>query len=274
MTGVLAPTTVITSLLFYFGYVTLLAQYAHFGVDIDALGLSVRDVLLRSPSVLFVPVLAVLAVSLAALWVHAAVRHLLRTGPPPVLRRAGTALVILGVLLLGYGTAGVLVPSIAENEPIAATPAALGLGTVAVAYGGFVRRAAASGGRVLGWRAPVLPQLLLIGGVLTLSLFWVTNSFAAAYGEGRALGIAEDLDERPAVVLDVQERLWLPEGVVEETALSEPGSGDVFRYRYRGLRLLVVAGGRMWLVPEAWGNTSRTTLVVPLDASVRVHFVP
>jgi hypothetical protein len=55
-----------------------------------------------------------------------------------------------------------------------------------------------------------------------------------------------------------------------ETALPA-SEGQTFRYRYRNLRLLIQGKDRMFLVPDAW-SASDSTLVVPLDDSVRVRF--
>jgi len=53
--SVVAPITIISALLFYFGYVSSRAQYAYFGIDVDAIGLSTQDYVMRSPQPLLVP---------------------------------------------------------------------------------------------------------------------------------------------------------------------------------------------------------------------------
>jgi hypothetical protein len=71
-------------------------------------------------------------------------------------------------------------------------------------------------------------------------------------------------------LLDTNERLQSRSPGLEETSLR-PGAGQTFNYRYRGLRLLAVGQNRLFLVPQRW-NASNTTLVVPLDGSIRVQF--
>ena len=61
---------------------------------------------------------------------------------------------------------------------------------------------------------------------------------------------ARELDRLPPVVLDTRERLFLPAGSVEETALPQEDESR-FRYRYRGLRLLIQGDGRLFLVGDA-----------------------
>lgn len=46
---IIAPTTALTTLLFYFGYVSSRAQYDYFGVDVDTVGLTTQDYVMRSP---------------------------------------------------------------------------------------------------------------------------------------------------------------------------------------------------------------------------------
>lgn len=48
----IAPTTVVTGLCYYFGYVSTRANLAYFGVDSDAVGYATGDYLIKSVSVL------------------------------------------------------------------------------------------------------------------------------------------------------------------------------------------------------------------------------
>ena len=52
---VIAPTTIITALAFYFGWTLTNARASYFGIDASALGFSTQDYLLRSADALFVP---------------------------------------------------------------------------------------------------------------------------------------------------------------------------------------------------------------------------
>ena len=76
---------------------------------------------------------------------------------------------------------------------------------------------------------------------------------------------------------------FLHDGVPRKTLLAEyvkpvaqepalPAETDAgFRFRYRGLRLLIQGEGQMFLVPDRW-SPSNSTLVVPMDGTVRVQF--
>ena len=73
-TTIVAPATLIGSLLFYFGYVSSASEYAYFGVDVDTIGLSTQDYIMRSPQTLLVPLLVLTLASAGFLALNAAVR--------------------------------------------------------------------------------------------------------------------------------------------------------------------------------------------------------
>jgi hypothetical protein len=111
---------------------------------------------------------------------------------------------------------------------------------------------------------------VLISVVIAASIFWATATVAQWSGLGLAHYDAEHFGNLPNVILDTKERLFLREPDIEETVLP-PSEGQTFHYRYRGLRLLIEGQDRMFLVPDAW-SASDSTLIVPLDGSVRVQF--
>jgi hypothetical protein len=57
--GIVTPVTLLSALLFYFGYVSARSQYEYFGIDVDTIGLSTRDYVMRSPQPLLVPLLVI-----------------------------------------------------------------------------------------------------------------------------------------------------------------------------------------------------------------------
>jgi len=72
--GIVTPVTLITALLFYFGYVSSRSQYEYFGIDVDAIGLSTQDYVMRSPQPLLVPLLVLSLIAVAGLLLHNAIR--------------------------------------------------------------------------------------------------------------------------------------------------------------------------------------------------------
>ena len=251
-TNFVAPATFVTALLFYFGYVSSRAEFAYFGVDVDTIGLSTRDFVMRSPQALLVPVL-LLTVLGAVLLV--ALRLLDRHPPTETgvgwIQRAGWAVVGVGaVLVLGYGWLG--------DGP---------------AYGMVTPLVLAAGLLTLAWvwhrtdvRGAAVALAVIAAGVC---IFWAMATLAQWTGTGVAKRTARNFDELPAVVLDTHESLYPTDGVVVETRLPKEPEQQ-FAYRYRGLRLLIQAGDRMFLVPDQW-TPSGSTLMVPTD-DVRVRF--
>lgn len=268
---VVAPTTVVAALLYYYGYVTTYARYSYFGIDLATLRLSTQELTLQSVAAIYFP----LGVALVVVLVGIGGNLLIRSWVGDDDRRrvvAGGVLAVVGAVLLVRACAGILVPDIARTETIGVTPGSLGVGTVLVAYGLDLG---------LRGRAPERPRHLpsrrtlwgIVFALVALSAFWLANSFAGAYGRGQAEVIAGGLGDRPGVVLDTRERLYVTAPGVTETALPA-GPDQQFRYRYRGYRLLVAAGNRLFLVPAPYQRGASTVLVVADDGSVRLQFAP
>lgn len=270
--GVIAPTTLIAALLYYYGYVTTLARFDYFGVDLSTLRMSTQDLALRSVEALYVPLATLLVAGLVGYWLHTAVRASLVQGKNTRLLWCGGWLAItLGVGLLVRAVVGIVHRSIAANEFPGITPISLGLGALMAAYGRhLVIHASADQNR-----SPQRCRLdrvvwVAVSGIAVLSLFWLTNSFAAAYGRGQADIDSQELATKPSVTLDTKERLYLPYPGIEETHLPID-DGQEFRYRYRGLRLLIESDARLFLIPERW-REGGNVLVLPHDSGVRVQF--
>ncbi|MEU4602220.1 hypothetical protein AB0F43_04485 [Kribbella sp. NPDC023972] len=256
-TKFLPPITLISALLFYFGYVSARSQYEYFGIDVDTIGLSTQEYVMRSPQPLLVPLLVITLLAVAGLLLHNAL-HPTDTG----VRRATRATVVL----LLIGVVGLLAFPLIGQVPYYAllVPAVIGLAAATLAYLTYLR-------------SKLNPQLggqrtliALLAAVTVTCAFWATATTAQYSGRGLAKSDAENLDKFPVVILDTKEKLALRSPGLEETALR-PGQGQTFNYRYRGLRLLVVGENRLFLVPQQW-NASNTTVVVPLDSSIRVQF--
>jgi hypothetical protein len=253
---IVAPVTLISGLLFYFGYVSARAQYEYFGVDVDTIGLDTQDYVMRSPQPLLVPLLVMTLLAVAGLLLHNAIQPTAVT-----IRRAK----IVAVALLLLGIVGLAGYPLLRHVPYYAliVPVMIGLAAAALAYLSYFDRKAAG----------LTPQYVLIGllaVVTTTCAFWATATTAQYSGRGLAKSDAENLRQFPVVILDTKEKLQLRSPGIEETALRT-GIGQTFNYRYRGLRLLVVGQNRLFLVPQEW-NASNTTLVLPLDGSIRVQF--
>ena len=256
--GIVAPVTLITALLFYFGYVSARSQYEYFGIDVDTIGLSTQDYVMRSPQPLLVPLLVLSLLAVAGLLLHNAIQS-----------RASLVAVrwarLAAILVLALGVLGLfLYPAIGGLAYYAlVVPLVIGLAAAALAYLSYLTTK-------LQDQRPQVVLIALLAVVTLTCAFWATATTAQYSGRGLAKSAAARLDQFPVVILDTKERLHLRSPGVEETALP-PATGQTFNYRYRGMRVLIVGENRLFLVPQQW-NASDTTLVVPLNESIRVQF--
>ena len=225
---------------------------------------------MRSPGPLLTPLLGAGLITAAVAVAHAAIRRRIErntAAAPWRLRRFRLfARACAGFGWIALGAGGVLVVGFAALSPLVplytlVTPALLAVGAGSAAY-------AVRLGRLLG-HPPRHTVALALYALLTTSLLWATATLAQYAGQGAAIALGE-LRDRPAVVLDTKERLFLTTPAVQERALP-PGEAQAFRYRYRNLRLLIQGEDRLFLVPSPW-TPGDATLVVPMDDDVRVQF--
>jgi len=255
--GIVTPITLVSALLFYFGYVAARSQYEYFGIDVDTIGLSTQAYVMRSPQPLLVPLLVITLLAVGALLLHNAIHP-----TPTAVRRASR--IVGAVLVLGIA-ALFAYPLIGQVRYYAfVVPAVICLSAATFAYLTYLRRKADP----TAGRQRALIAALAVAAVSCA--FWATATAAQYSGLGLAKGDARHLNRFPVVILDTKEKLALRSPGIEETALRA-GAGQTFNYRYRGLRLLVVGENRLFLVPANW-SASNTTVVLPLDSSIRVQF--
>ena len=281
--AVIAPTTAITAVLFYFGYVSARAKYEYCGVDVDTIGLGTRDYIMRSPQALLVPLLVLAVLGIGGLLLHARTLRRIAAAsagsdtdgtPTPETerlvrstRRARDA----GLALLGIGFVLLFVYAQVRDWSAYAlvTPLIIVFGGTLTAYYSYVLKLL----RPVDPAPATTPEraaLVLLYAVIAAGVFWATATIAQWSGRGLAEYHAKSLTDLPTVILDTKERLFLRSPGIEETVLPS-SNGQLFHYRYRNLRLLIEGHDRMFLVPATW-SASDSTLVVPLDGSVRVQF--
>jgi heme/copper-type cytochrome/quinol oxidase subunit 2 len=273
--SVVAPITVISALLFYFGYVSSRAQYAYFGVDVDTIGLGTQDYVMRSPQPLLVPLLTLVMIAVALVALHLAVSAWVARARPERARTVTRRALYAGLVVLAAGiTLIILYPVLAEwpyYNLVTPIVVAVGAGTVAYSWR-LVNRLPQPDALPAAPGSPALRRMgqVLLWVLVVATLFWSTATIAQWSGRGLARHDARHLDRLPSVILDTKERLFITDPFVKETALPA-SAGQTFHYRYRHLRLLIEGKDRMFLIPDNW-SASDSTLVVPLDDSVRVRF--
>jgi len=274
--SVVAPITIISALLFYFGYVSSRAQYAYFGIDVDTIGLSTQDYVMRSPQPLLVPLLVLVMIAVALVALHLWVTAWLGRARPERARIVTHRALYIGLVILAAGITLIILYPVLADWPYynLVTPiiVAVGAGVVAYSWRLVSRLPPQPDALPSPAGSPALRRmgLVLLCVLVAATLFWSTATIAQWSGRGLARQDARHLDDLPRVILDTKERLYITDPFIKETALPR-SEGQTFRYRYRNLRLLIQGKDRMFLVPDAW-SASDSTLVVPLDNSVRVRF--
>jgi hypothetical protein len=267
--SVVAPTTLLTALLFYFGWVSVSVQARYFGFDASLLEFSTQDYLLQSISPTFLPLGAALLVVLALLWGHNVINRWI--GPGRAGRIVISVIAVIGLVLLLRGLVGILRPR--PVDPF--TPLGFAGGVGLCSYTLYLRRHRMEPespqtvtqrltGRVFSLTALVLS--LFIG----LSVVWVVAEYAEWDGRRKAERLVRDLAFRPAVVLYSQQRLLLEGPGVQEEDLSDAKAE--YAYRYDGLRLLVRSSGRLFLLPAEWSHADGNVIVLRDREDVRVEF--
>ncbi|MFB7944714.1 hypothetical protein ACFC6L_07300 [Kitasatospora phosalacinea] len=239
-------------------------------MDSATIGFSSRDLLLRSSAALYLPAGVLLCGALlAAVAYHLATRTV-RSGAEGrrTVRRVCRAAALLAVPLAVLGfLAGF---EVVDAGPMG-TPLLLGGALLLVVLARLLAV------RTTGAAYPLTGERAALGisvALIVLCSFWTAGGFAHQKGHRDARWLARNLALRPAVVLDTTERLYLQWPGVDERALPDPGAGQKFRYRYRGLRLLAQANDRMFLIPRDWTWDRGNVLILPVDADVRIVFHP
>jgi hypothetical protein len=275
--------SVLTAVLFYFGYASSRAQFEYFGVDVDTIGLSTQDYVMRSPAVLLTPLLALVLVGVGVAIAHDVARRRVQVAAAAsadadesvagrgrdrldrldrsfrVLELVGWCLLAVGaLLLLGYAFLQDWTP-----YPLV-TPLVMGIGAGLALFSARIR------GMVSPKAKPRIGVVLALSLVLVTDVFWTTATVAQWSGRGFAQQSALHLERLPTVIVDTRERLNSVSPSIKETALP-PSAAQTFHYRYRGLHLLIQGKDALFLVPGDW-SPSDFTLMLPMDGSVRLQF--
>jgi hypothetical protein len=269
------PLTIATALMLSFGWARSAAQARLMGLDESLFGFSTRDYVLRSISTLYVPLLAVAALALGWLALHQRVdRALQRPSSRPALRRAGRTAMVAGLLMVAGAVLSAILTRNQNPTPMV-EPLVLAAGTATAAYGGWLAGVAGDPGApslaAPPWQRAL--RVLLVGSVITLSLFWEMSSFAAVVGRGQALEIARTISRYPRATAFSATPLGIQApGVREERVAAGPGSEEAASYRTTGLRFLARSGGRMFLLHDGWTPRRGTVIVLPDNEQVRWQF--
>jgi hypothetical protein len=268
--AVVAPTTLLTGLLFYFGRLHVTGMFRYLGVNFTVLDLTFQDYLIRSADGLFVPLAAAAFMVLLLVWAHGLAIRALGAG----LRRRAARLLLPVVLLAALVLLATAVAGLRGSPAFVASPEipglALAIGTLLLAYAthllheSWVSARPRPGGplSVAEWGAVFV--------VVSVGLFWAVGSYAIGVGTSRGQQIERELPSSPDTVLYSEKRLNLHATGVTETDC--PGDDTAYRFRYDGLKLVLQSGGQYLFLPTSWTRADGSAIVIPRTDALRLEF--
>lgn len=262
---IVAPTTLLTALLFYFGRMHITGMFRHLRVNFTVLDLSFQDYLVRSADGLFVPLAAAACVVLLMVWGHGALTRGLPSDERRArLRRVAPLVIVVSLLLLGAASVGLVGPSTFRAVP--ELPGLfLAVGVVGLAAGlRLLRRGAPLSGPI------GLAEVGAVFVVVAVGLFWSVGNYAVGVGATRGQQIAQSLGVTPDAVLFSERDLSLSGPGVARSVCADVEAS--YRYRYDGLKLVIQSGDHYLFLPEGWTRTSGAALVIPRSEGLRLEF--
>jgi hypothetical protein len=263
--AIAAPVTVLTALLYYFGWVRTNAIFRYFGADPALLAFGLPEYLTRSAGTAFKPVVILLLVAALLMIAGRAIDAAQRRWPDVTvtfhtheftLRPIPTLLLVAGVVAVLIGVAAAVGLT---AYPPAWAALTLACGGLAAWHG--ARHLASPTGLL---SSPSLAERALLFAMIATALFWATAAYSQQVGDQLAQFIDSDLATQPEVTIHSADDLNL--GTVPGTE----GQGK-FPHTYRGLRLLYYANERWFLLTDELTESGRHRLVIVRDDdSIRV----
>jgi hypothetical protein len=274
--AVVAPTGLITGLLFYFGQMYVAGYCRYFAVNFTTLDISERDYLTRSVEGIFLPLVIAAALALAAFWFHRLVFRLLSAERQravlgvllPVSAVVGVGLVALAAVALLAG--GTVIDSFPE---LGGLSLATGILLVTVAVHQLPRRwgpGSASAPARRSGQGTLIAEWGAVFLLVSVGLFWAVGSYATGIGTGRAQQMEDSLTSWPDAVLHSRQSLSLHGPGVRETVCGTPDGA--FPFRYEGLKLVLQSGDQYFFLPAGWTREHGSALVIPRTDDLRLEF--
>jgi len=279
ISAVVAPTSAVTALLYYFGWTRTSIEAKQLGLDESVLGYSTQDYLLRSMSSMLAPLVIGLVATLAGLSFHALFMAWVRRVADPadpvrgdrrLLGRIVAVIAGTGLAVLALGTAGTQ-----KGQPshvlYVVAPVGVTVGIMLVVYALNLYRnvltahypRAAATTTFEGFGALVATSIVML---LLVSLFWNVSHYAVVKGLTLAATMEARLPKQPGVIIYSAKRLYLQAPVVETRLEPENAA---YNYAYSGLKLLFRSDHRYFLRPS--DPPSRVNIVLPDGLDIRIE---
>lgn len=274
--SVVAPGTILTTLMIYFGLLYAIGYYRHFGVNYTVLELPVQDYLVLSSDAAVVPLAILAAATLLALWLYRLPDSTISDNRRKLMRRAISPVVIaVGLALVGSTVVDLIwgIPMYAEIF-WEARGLSLATGVLVIAYGGRIFRIAAlprtRTHRPEATEAMAVGKISAITILVGIGLFWAVGSYGIAVGAGRAEGITAALACQSEVILYSEKSLNLTAPGVTTQSFENPNVR--YQFRYSGLRLVPQSGPWYLFLPESWSPSKSPAILLRRSDTIRLEF--
>lgn len=262
-----APTGILTGIFYYFGYVSARSFYGYFGISLSTLNLPASHYFIQTTDAVFRPLATLAIISLAVLLVH----QLLDSASIRRGRLITWALILASAALASVGLVGLY-------TGLGGAPSAISL-AVAVLLVEYALWLGLKTSALTGWLTTLaqsrreLRRGILLA-IFLVAVFWAVTDLAYNRGIQRAQIVEETLPIQPQAVVYSAQELDIPGAGVQMTRL--PAGEEGATYRYNGLRPLIYANDRWFLLPKGWRRDNGDTVVLLRDApsQVRVDLAP
>lgn len=275
--AVVAPSSLLTALMFYFGRQWANGFFRYLGVHFTVLDFTVQDYLIRSVDGLILPLIAVAGAALLALWIHQLPLEALPARTQRIaLRLLLPPITVTGLVLVSLALADVWSPVFSAAFP-EGRGLSFSIGVLLLAYAVRLVRLLAAQRRPRQVRrrisaAVAVSQSGAVFILVSVGLFWAVGDYANLVGSGRAQGVEAALPGYPDVVLYSEKSLSMQGPGVREIRCQYPEAA--YRFRYETLKLVLQSGNQYLLLPSGWTHLNGAAIVLPRSQSVRLEFSP
>jgi hypothetical protein len=260
--SLVAPTTVATALLLYFGRQHAYWFFDYFGVNFTIMGLSLQDYLIRSADGLFIPVTMMLTLFLLGSWAYQFLQaRIPQRWWPLIVKVAIRGALVMGLVLSALAIVAAFAPTAFYDFP-GMPGVSLALGVILLVA--ISRRAGKPAGarNVLEWAAAFL--------LVSVGLFWSVTDYAGSVGVRRGMDVQAALPGLPNTLVYSKDSLNLRVDGVRQVQCKDPNAA--YGFRYDGLKLIVAIGNQYLLLPVTWTPQKGIAVVIPRTDNLRLEF--
>ncbi|WP_447008439.1 hypothetical protein ACRAKI_17270 [Saccharothrix isguenensis] len=266
--SVLANATLLTALVFHFGFLYTQVFFAHFGVHYTLLGESTDIILVRGADGIYIPLAVISASALIVMCVIAYLRARLAESTWLAILRVCTPIAaVTGIVLVGIAVVIALDPR--PFQDYAGLPGMSFSAGILLLIFSWRRVMEGAPDRATG---TTVAEWVITFVLVSIGLFWAVSDYSSSVGVRRAAETEAAIPSMPHVLLFSAKSLNFAANGVAEVECRRPESA--YRYRYDGLKLLLQSGDQYVLVPGAWTQSDGTAIVLPRSDQVRLEFTP